>query len=152
MKSILPIAIVASLANLITVILYLYAGSQPGGSGLTLSFTVLWMPALWLVSIAISLVYTLINRKVLFKRGQLNWTLPSLLLCTPIPIWVVAAILLYSPTYGAESDYITRNGYVLWHEEMVYSGKGGLALDKYYRLKSADQVVDDESQLPRDSV
>jgi len=35
---------------------------------------------------------------------------------------------------------------------MVYSGKGGLALNKYYRLQSADQVVDDESQLPKDSV
>jgi len=152
MKSLLPIAIVASLANLITVILYLYAGSQPGGSGLTLSFTVLWMPAVWLMSITISLVYTLINRKVLFQKGQLKWTLPSLILCTPIPIWVIAAILLYSPTYGAESDYIARNGYILWHEEIVYSGKGGLALDKYYRLKSADQDVSDNSQLTRDSV
>jgi len=65
MKSILPVVIVALLANLITVILYLYAGGQPGGSGLTLVFTVLWMPALWLISIAISLVYALINRKVI---------------------------------------------------------------------------------------
>ena len=152
MKSILPIAIVALLANLITVILYLYAASQPGGSGLSLAFTVLWMPVLWLISIAISLVYAFIKRKVLFKREQLKWTLPLLMLCTPVPIGAIAGILLYRPTYGAESDYITRNGYVLLHEEMCFSGGGKIALNKYYKLQDADEDVSDESRLPRDSV
>ena len=62
-----PLIIVAILANLLTLILYNYAASQPGGSGLELVFIVLWMPAVWLTTILVTLIIARTKRKLLFK-------------------------------------------------------------------------------------
>ena len=90
-------------------------------------------------------------RKMLFRRVSLKWTLPVLLLCTPVPFLAIASVLLHQDTYRAESDDITRDGYVLKHEEWVYNS-GKLAVNKYYRLVNDAVDTGDDSQLPRDSV
>ena len=154
MKKLTPLPILAAtavIANLLSVILFLYASREPGGSGLTMAFTVLWMPAIWLISIILGLIVALVYRKILFRRVSLGWTLPLLLLCTPVPFLAVASVLLHQDTYGAESDYITRDGYVLKHEEWVYNS-GKQAVNKYYRLINEADDMGDDSKLPRDSV
>ncbi len=141
----------AAIANSLTVILYFYAVHEPGGSGMTMAFTVIWMPALWLISIIITLIVAITSQKVLFKRAILPRSLPVLLFCTPVPFLAVVSILLYKDSYNAETDYMKRDGYTLKHEEWVYNS-GKLAANKYYRLIYEGQDTGDDSRLPKDSV
>jgi hypothetical protein len=46
MKTLRPLIITSVAANLLTIVLYNYAASQPGGTGAALAFAVLWMPAI----------------------------------------------------------------------------------------------------------
>src|SRR3954463_12283562 len=106
---------IASLANILTAALYLYATSQPGGSGLALAFIVLWMPEVWLTTIIVTMIIVAINRKALFQKRAIRWTLLTLLFTTPIP--AIAFYYLTHPTreigrYGTMTNTINGKVYV----------------------------------------
>jgi hypothetical protein len=154
MKKLKPIPILATtaaIANALTVMLFFYASGEPGGSGMTMEFTVLWMPAIWLISIIIGLTVAIVYRKMLFMRASLGWTLLLLFFCTPVPFSVLAAVFLHKDNYCAETDYITREGYVLKHEEWVYNS-GKIAVNKYYKLVNQNEDTGDDAEFPKDSV
>jgi len=79
---------------------------------------------------------------------MLKWSISLILFCTPIPL-LLLLVLTIANSYGAESDYIQKNGYTLRHEEWVYRSNGKMAINKYYRMKTPDET--DESNDKRDS-
>ena len=152
MNKVAPLILIAAFANIITVILYNYAASQPGGSGLTLAFTVLWMPLLWIPAIIATVILCIVYRKTLFKRFMLKLTIPAILFCTPIPLIILFNIINpLSDTYGAEGDYIEKGSYTLKHEEWVYHSNGKLAVNKFYRFNAPSDEDQDENKKIRDS-
>lgn len=80
-----PLMIVSLLANLLTIALYHYAASQPGGTGASLAFIVFWMPAVWMTTMIVTIIITFKQRSKLFGIGKTKWTIATLFLCTPVP-------------------------------------------------------------------
>ena len=60
--------IIAILANLLTLILYNYAANQPGGSGVAMIFTLVWMPALWLTTIVMTIIISVIKKSLAIPK------------------------------------------------------------------------------------
>jgi len=84
--------LIGVVANVLTLLLYQYAASQPSGTGDTLAFIVIWMPMVWIPAVAIMIILCVIGRKTLFKRNKLKFIIPLIILCTPIPLLCLANI------------------------------------------------------------
>ena len=136
---------VAAVANLTTVILYEYAASQPGGSGLAMVFSLLWMPALWLISIITTTIICIVKRKVLFKKHVLKWTLAGILFATPVPMYAVYYFTLPNSFREGSSEYY-QNGKVFISETWVKRRDYKKVVEKKY---VADSVQ--ESMLGQDA-
>ena len=150
MKKLLPIIIVAVIANAITFSFYCYAAGEPEGSDLSLAFA-LTVPAVWVITLITVIIITIRRRKAIFKKGGLFWKLLVLLFGTPIPFLIVFLIL--SPPfaiYQAQSGYYPHNGYTIKNEEWNYPD-GKHAVTKYFRLNSEKYERAPESAFKRDS-
>jgi hypothetical protein len=152
MKDLKKILLTAIVANLLTIILYLYAISQPGGSGTALVFSIFEMPALWLICLIVTVILVISKRKNIFKRVMLKWTIPVLLFCTPIPLNSLYIILQYSNTYLAMSGYNPRDGITIKDEEWCYTNNHKVAVHKFFKLESEDYSSIDDSLFKKDSV
>jgi hypothetical protein len=152
LNKIVPLILLAAIANILTISLYNYVAGQPGGSGLTLAFSVIWMPLLWISVTIATIILCIIYRKILFAKLMLKLTIPAVLFCTPIPLLILFNIIHPpSDTYGAEGDYIEKGNYTLKHEEWVYHSNGKLAVNKYYRFNRPSDEDQDEDKKIRDS-
>jgi len=150
MKKLLPIIIVAVIANAITFSFYCYAAGEPQGSDLSLAFA-LTVPAVWLIALITVIIVAIRRRKAIFKKESLLRTFFVLLFGTPIPFIIV--FLFLSPPfaiYQAESGYYPHTGYTIKNEEWNYPD-GKHAVTKYFKLNSEKYEQAPESAFKRDS-
>jgi hypothetical protein len=148
-----PLFIVALLANGATVVAYLYAERQPGGTGAAMAFAILWFPAIWLIALAAMITVMVIKRKVLFKRWTLLSTILLSLFCTPIPI--IAFFRMIHPTpavYRVEMGTNTIQGRVYITEEWNWSATHKRYVDKRFVADSGDEAKRRERSYKKDSL
>jgi len=152
MKGITKLLIAAVVANLLTIVLFIYASSEPGGSGLTMAFSVIWMPIVWITCLIVTVVLAVRNHKSLFKKKMTMWTLPVLLFCTPVPLDGLFLLLHYSKIYMASSGYRPANGVTIKDEEWCYTSNQKIAVRKFFKLNSEDYTTAGDSLFKKDSV
>jgi hypothetical protein len=107
MTQLRTLIIIAFFANVLTLVLYNYAANQPGGSGVAMLFALVWMPALWLITIITTIIISIIKRKSLFQKPVISWTLLTLLFTTPLP--AIAFYYVSHPTPETRSDGMMTN-------------------------------------------
>lgn len=77
---------IAIIANGFSFILFRYISGIKGALGVPFVAGVLWLSALWLVTIVITIIVLRINRKALFEPSIRKWTILASLFCTPLPV------------------------------------------------------------------
>lgn len=152
MIKLLPLFTIATIANLLTLLLYSNAASQPGGTGATMYFIFMEMPLLWLIAMITAIVIAIKNRKTLFSGKILKWTVLSLLLCTPGPIWALYILTHPTPeTLRSSSSTRTANGKVYIAEYWYYTSNNKKYLTKYFMADSARESQFGEAAYEKDS-
>lgn len=153
MTQLRPLIIVAVIANILTVALYYYAASQPGGTGASLAFIVLWMPAVWITTIVLTIVLALKRRKNLFVNGKSKWTSLTLLFCTPIPLYFGYQLTHPTPdTLRSGSSYSPKDGKIYKSENWYYtSNYRQKYVDMYFIADSLDERANGENAFKKDS-
>jgi len=153
MTSLRPLIIIAITSNLLTVVLFNVASSQPGGTGASLAFIVLWMPAVWITTIILTLIITLKRRRVLFANDKPIWTIATLLFCTPIPLYFGYKLTHPTPeTSISSSSRNLKNGSVYKIESWNYtSDTRKKYVDMYFIADSLDEIRNGENAFLRDS-
>ena len=69
-----------------TVMLYIYAASQTGGTETLMLVSLYLMPIVWLTSIITTIVIAIIKKRILLNRQMIKWTTLTILFATPIPL------------------------------------------------------------------
>lgn len=149
-----PFIILAIIANVLTIALYNYAANQPGGTGELLSFIVLWIPAIWITTIVLTIVQLIKLRKKLFSNGKTKWTLLTLIFCTPIPLhFSYKLIHPTSDTLQSGSSYSPKDGKVYKSENWYYvSDNRQKYVDMYFIADSLDEKTNGENAFKKDSI
>lgn len=144
---------IAIIANLLTIALYNYAESQPGGTRSSLAFIVLWMPVVWITTIILSVILTLKRRQNLFVSGMTKWTLLTLLFCTPIPLYFSYQLTHPTPdTFRSGSSYKPKDGKIYKSENWYYtSDYGKKYVDMYFVADSSDENTHGDNAFKKDS-
>ena len=152
MNKILPLIIIALFANLLTIVLYDYAHSQPGGTGTGLAFAVIWMPALWLTTLITAAVIAVKRSKIIFQSPLLKWSLPALLFCTPIPALILYNITSPTPeTLRSSSIYRTSGGKIYKTEYWYYTSNRNDYVQMHFVADSAAERMQGEEAFKKDS-
>jgi len=148
-----PLIFIAIIANLVTIILYDYAASQPGGTGASLAFGLLWMPAVWITTIVLALILALKRRKNLFTTGKTRSTVLTLLFCTPIPLYFGYLFTHPTPeTLSSSSSYRSVDGKIYKSESYYYtSNDRQKCVEMYFVADSLDEKTKGESAFKKDS-
>ena len=149
MKNLSRLIIVAISANILTVLLYSSLMTLPGESGESWFIGLFCLPAVWIISAVLAIVFTYRNRKLYFQKNVWLRTILLIIFCTPIPIGFIYAEFFEADTYQSESDSISGHDSSLMHEEWVYRSNNKMAVNKYYRIHGASY---DTSNYKRDSV
>ncbi len=89
-KRLMPLLIVAVLANLLSIILY--AMAVKAGSTSRLEFVYVQAPIIWLSAVISMLVLVIVYRKSFFSTSVF-WTIFLMLCCTPIPLLLTIEIV-----------------------------------------------------------
>lgn len=149
-----PLIIIAIIANVLTGALYNYAASQPGGTGASLAFIVLWMPAVWITTIILTIIITLRKRKTLFESSKTKWTIMALLFCTPIPLYLIYQLTHPTPeTLRSGSSYRSTDGKIFKSENWYYTPDYRQKyVDMYFIADSLDKKATGENAFKRDSI
>ena len=153
MKSLRILIIIATGANLLTLIALLYATNQPGGSGVSLGFAVLIFPGIWLISILTAIICCIVKRKYLFKKQILKWTIITLIFTTPIPFILIFRLTHPVPSvrrYESMLDY--RNGMIYKTEYWDSTATGIRFANKIYVADSSDASNRGEAAYKKDSI
>ena len=145
--------VTAVIANLLTIALYNYAANQPGGTGASLVFIVLWMPAVWITTIVLTIVLTIKQRKKLFTGDKIKWTVVVLIFCTPIPFYLGYQLTHPTPeTSRSSSSYNPGNGKIYKTESWYYtSNYEQKYVDMYFIADSLDETKNGENAYKKDS-
>jgi hypothetical protein len=153
MTQLRPLILIAIIANLLTIGLYNYAASQPGGTGASLAFIVLWMPAVWITTIVLTIILTLKRRKKLFVSGTTKWTVTTLLFCTPIPLYFAYQLTHPTPeTLRSGSSYSPKDGKIYKSENWYYTPDYRQKyVDMYFVADSLDEKANGEDAFKKDS-
>jgi hypothetical protein len=153
MTKLRPLIIIAVIANFFTIALYNYAASQPGGTGASLAFIVLWMPAVWITTIVLTVIMIKKRRQELFAGGKTKWTLITLLFCTPVPLYIGFQFTHPTPeTLRSGSTYISKNGKIYKYENWYYtSDYQKRYVDMYFVADSSDEKTNGEKAFKKDS-
>jgi hypothetical protein len=80
-------------ANLITCIAYVRMSGIDGGA---LAYAFFWMPILWISVFVIMVALLLINAKIAFNRGNWGTTVFAILICTPLPSYMLYYLIYFS--------------------------------------------------------
>ncbi|WP_276482825.1 hypothetical protein [Paraflavitalea pollutisoli] len=143
--------IIAILTHLLILAFFGYAASQPGGSGLGLAFAVIWLPAVFIATAVASIVLAIVRRRELFRKGMTQWTILTLLFCTPLPLLAVA-IQFKPTTWSPSSAYHPRNGKIYKVGSWNYSSsKQPRYLVQYFIADSLDYATQGEAAFKKDS-
>jgi hypothetical protein len=153
MTQLRPLIIIAIIANFLTIALYNYATSQPGGTGASLAFIVLWMPAVWFMTITLAIIITLRRRRKLFESGKTKWTIITLLFCTPVPLYFAYQLTHPTPdTLRSGSSYRPKDGKIYKSENWYYtSDYRQKYVDMYFVADSLDEKANGEDAFKKDS-
>ena len=148
-----PFIIIAIIANLLTIALYNYAASQPGGTGSSLAFVVLWMPAVWITTIILTIIIAVKRQQKLFVNGNIKWAVSTLLFCTPIPLYFAYQLVHPTPeTLRSSSTYKPIDGKIYKSESWYYtSDYRQKYVDMYFIADSLDEKVNGENAFKKDS-
>lgn len=152
MTQLRTLIIIAFLANLLTFVLYNYAASQPGGSGVAMLFALAWMPALWLTTIVATIIFSVIKRKFLFQKPVVRWTLLTLLFTTPFP--AIAFYYVTHPTPETRSDGMETNtidGKVYKTEFWIKTATHNKFADKRFIADSSQEAMFGDKAYKKDS-
>ena len=131
MKSSKTLIIIAFSANLLSIISYLNAADQPGGTGALMGFLIWTFPTIWIITFALTVTLCLAN-KSWFKLEYLRWTLITLPFCTPIPFAFLLLITSigenkisnynYTPApYQVETNFDTIGKFQIKYSRFIYS-------------------------------
>ncbi|RYE50249.1 MAG: hypothetical protein EOP48_20100 [Sphingobacteriales bacterium] len=153
MTQLRTLIIIAIIANFLTIALYNYASSQPGGTGASLAFAVVWMPAVWITTIVLTIVLTLKGRQKLFVSGKTAWISLTLLFCTPIPLFIGYQLTHPAPeTSCSSSSYRPKDGKIYKSEYWYYTDNfQPKYVDMYFIADSLDEEKNGETAFKRDS-
>ncbi|MBV4360519.1 hypothetical protein [Pinibacter aurantiacus] len=153
MTQLRPFIFIAIIANILTIILYDYAASQPGGTGASLAFVVLWMPAVWITTIILTIILALKRRRILFTTGKTKSTILTLLFCTPIPLYF--GYLFTHPTpesLRSSSSYRPADGKIFKSESWYYTSNDQQKyVEMYFIADSLDEKKNGENAFKKDS-
>lgn len=149
MKNLYKLIIVAVSANILTILFYSYLMTLQGESGEAWFIGLFCLPAIWITSIILAIVFSYKNRKLYFQKSVWMWTILFVAFCTPIPIGFIYAEFIEADTYQSESDNISGHDSSLMHEEWVYRSNNKMAVNKFYRIHGSSY---DTSKYKRDSV
>lgn len=134
-----PLLFIAIIANFLTIILYVYTESQPGGTGMSMYFTLFWMPAVWLTSITLTIVIGIIKRRKLFNGQITKWTLLTMLFATPIPI-LALSIATATKNYRDSTAIIHKDGKAYITETWTNRNSLKRTIEKHYVADSAQDT------------
>ncbi|UAY56223.1 hypothetical protein [Arachidicoccus terrestris] len=141
------------MSNLLTIGLYNYAANQPGGSGASFAFILLWMPAVWGITIILTIFLILKRRKRLFVNGTTKWTVATLLFCTPIPLYLSYRLTHPTPeTLLSGGSYTPKDGKIYKSENWYYtSNYRQRYVDMYFVADSIEERSKGENAYKKDS-
>jgi hypothetical protein len=150
MRQLRPLIFIAVTANSLTLILYSYAASQPGGTGIFMYFILFWMPAVWLTSIIATVVIAIIKRKKLFHGQIFKWTLLTMLFATPLPI-LALMYLISSKDYREGTSVNHKDGKVYITETWANRSNYIRTLEKHFTADSIQERTYGEKSYKKDS-
>lgn len=146
--------IIAVIANVLTVIGYKYAASQPGGTSTSLAFVVVWMPVIWISTIILAIIVAVKGRKKIFVGNKWILATTILLFCTPVPLFIASQLTGSSNTGVARSSssFSRKDGRIYKTEKWYYTGN---YLQTYvvmhFSADSTDEAREGEFALKKDS-
>lgn len=148
-----PLIILAIVANVLTILFYKSSAAEPGGTGASLAFVLVWMPLIWITTFVIALIITIKKRKQLFGSKSLL-TIFILLFCTPVPL-----VLGFWSTDKEEGILLTNtsfrpiNGKIYKTQTYSYrSGKRLKYVDMYFVADSTEEKLQGNNAYKHDSV
>lgn len=153
MRQLRPLILLAIISNLLTIGLYNYAANQPGGTGASLAFALMWMPAVWITTLILTIFLTLKQRKKLFVRDITKWTVATLLFCTPIPLYLGYRLTHPIPETGRSgSSYWPKGGKIYKSENWYYTADYRQKyVDMYFVADSIEEKSKGENAYKKDS-
>jgi hypothetical protein len=152
MIKLFPLIFLALIANLLTVILYLIYSDSTGGDGRIMFFAVIVMPVLWGLSIITALIISIINRKYLFLKKIVVWTILALVFCTPFPLAILNNLIHPTPeTQISSTGYNPQNGKIFKTEDWQYSENSKKYVKKYFIADSTAEATYGEAAFKKDS-
>ena len=147
------IIFIAVLANLLSFILFRYAASQPGGSGIAMVFTIIWLPIIWLATIVVAGIVLVAGRKTVFKSPTLKWTLAASFFCTPVPAILVFMLMNKKREFyngGIRSSF--ANGKIYRTEEWYMTSTSKLFVIKRFVASAEEELYLKEKAYKKDSL
>lgn len=147
------LVIIAVFANLLSLAVFNYAASQPGGSSAAMVFTIVWLPALWLASILVTGIVLAVHRKDLLRKPALKWALLIAFFCTPVPAILVSAWLnkkgelhigMINTRFEGGKTYRT--------EEWIRTSTGKLFAIKHFVADAQEAMYRKEKAFKKDSL
>ncbi|MCL7987424.1 hypothetical protein M8998_05670 [Sphingobacterium sp. lm-10] len=91
MRKLKPLMLIAILANLFTIILYLMLDRVV--SDRSLAFVYIQIPIIWILAFIGMVGVLIVYRKTIFSTS-IFWTIMLMLCCTPIPLFSIVTIAL----------------------------------------------------------
>lgn len=83
MKRLIPLLLIAVIANTATIQIVKYSDELPSDK---IPFWDNVVSTGWIVCMLVTLVYVIINRKQLFSKKFIAWSILLLIFCTPVPV------------------------------------------------------------------
>jgi len=154
MKKLLPIFLVAFIANLLTVLAGIYLSSLGNKNNeLQGALLMIILPLMWLLTIIIALVLSILKHREIFKKSILAYTILLLLCCTPVPVVVISLLCRPPEMTSTPSVYTYKGGKAYKTESWYYVPDGKKYVDKTFIADSAlERKADDDSEFRKDGV
>jgi len=142
------IIIIAVIANVASFILFRYVSGIKGALGVPFVVGVLWLSALWLVTMVITGIVLRINRRTLFEPAMRKWTLVSALFCTPLPAIALFFLLGRNPEIYCGDIHTVFENNKAYKTESWYRRSTG----KRYMIKRYVSEVPGSEIFKKDSI
>jgi hypothetical protein len=148
MRKLLPILLIAVAANALMAGPLYYFSHQ--ASRLE-EFATFIFSDLWISSVVISVIISIIRRKYLYKGIMILWTLLALSACTPILFSLIGQAMNPDPeVMMMQSKYDYPSGKVTNTEHWEYSGFGSHTfVDKHFIADSVDFARKEDAAFKR---
>lgn len=139
---------IAIIANGVSFILFRYVSGIKGALGVPFVAGLLWLSALWLVTIVITIIVLSINRKALFEPSIRKWTILVSLFCTPLPVIALFFLMARSPEIYCNDIHTVFDHGKAYKTESWYRRSTG----KIYQVKRYMSEVPGAEMYMKDSL